>query len=203
MAARLNKKAGGTPTTPSTGTPAPAKAKPSPATPKSSSSPPAKSAAASGSRPKVWPDGINEPLEPADKWRWTAARFIKKHWDKHGCATSQQALREHLESKKMEDYHANLFHLLEVAAEETPSGIPESIRVLALASNEADSGIPANELHLVMASLMEGAGEGHNAAWYAGKIIAGWSRRESIRLHDNFIFWTINPLSSVSELPTR
>ena len=106
---------------------------------------------------KVWPDGINEPIEPADKWRWTAARFIKKHWDKHGCATSQQALREHLESKKMEDYHANLFHLLEVAAEETPSGIPESIRVLALASNEADSGIPANELHLVMASLMEGA----------------------------------------------
>lgn len=78
--------------------------------------------------------------------------------------------------------HANLFHLLEVAAKETPTGIPELVRVLALASNEADSGIPANELPLVMASLMEGTGEGHNSAWYAGKIIEGWKRRESIRL---------------------
>ena len=78
--------------------------------------------------------------------------------------------------------HANLFHLLEVAARETPSGIPETVRILALASNEADSGIPANELPLVMSSIMEGTGEGHNAAWYAQKIIAGWKRRESIRL---------------------
>jgi len=52
---------------------------------------------------KVWPDGIMEAMEPDDKWRWTAARFIKKHWDKHGRAPSQTAVREHLES--MEDYH--------------------------------------------------------------------------------------------------
>lgn len=52
---------------------------------------------------KVWPDGIMEAMQPDDKWRWTAARFIKKHWDKHGCAPSQTAVREHLES--MEDYH--------------------------------------------------------------------------------------------------
>jgi hypothetical protein len=52
---------------------------------------------------KVWPNGINEAMEPPDKWRWTAARFIKKHWDKHGCAPSQTAVREHLEA--MEHYH--------------------------------------------------------------------------------------------------
>ncbi len=52
---------------------------------------------------KVWPDGIMDAMEPADKWRWTAARFIIKHWNKHGFAPTQQALREHLES--MEDYH--------------------------------------------------------------------------------------------------
>ena len=61
MAARSNKKAGGTPTTRSTGTPAPAKAKPSPATPKSSSSPPAKSAAALGSRPRRGSEGNSKP----------------------------------------------------------------------------------------------------------------------------------------------
>ena len=97
----------------------------------------------------------------------------------HGPAIlANHGLRYHHFSKD----HANLFHLLEVAARETPTGIPESVRVLALASNEADSGIPANELPLVMASLLEGTGEGHNAAWYAGKIIAGWKRRESILL---------------------
>lgn len=52
---------------------------------------------------KIWPDGINEAMEPDNKWRWTAARFIKKHWDKHGSAPSQTAVREHLEA--MANYH--------------------------------------------------------------------------------------------------
>jgi len=52
---------------------------------------------------KVWPDGIMGAMEPNDKWRWTAARFIKKHWDKHGCAPRGQVVREHLDAT--EDYH--------------------------------------------------------------------------------------------------
>ena len=76
--------------------------------------------------------------------------------------------------------HATLFRILEVAAGETPSGIPEMIRIQALASNERDSGIPAAEVSQALACLTEGTGEAHNAAWYAGKILAGWSRRESL-----------------------
>lgn len=75
-----------------------------------------------------------------------------------------------------------LFHLVTVAAAETPTGIPEIIRIHALASNEMDSGIPTSELAMAMAALMDGTGDARNAAWYAAKIIAGWKRRESIRL---------------------
>jgi hypothetical protein len=52
---------------------------------------------------KVWPDGKMNVVEPNDKWKWTAARFIRAHWQKHDCAPSQTAVREHLEA--MEHYH--------------------------------------------------------------------------------------------------
>lgn len=52
---------------------------------------------------KVFPNGIDGPIKPDNKWKWAAARFIKKHWDKTGCWPKQQAVREYLEG--IEDYH--------------------------------------------------------------------------------------------------
>ncbi len=87
-----------------------------------------------------------------------------------------------LRRKHFSAANERLFHLVAVAAAETETGIPETIRIHALASHEADSGIPASELSMTLAALMEGTGDASNAAWYARGIIAGWKRRESIRL---------------------
>lgn len=93
------------------------------------------------------------------------------------------ALTAHgLKRKHFTDTNGKLFHLVTVAAGETATGIPEMIRIISLASNEADSGIPASELSQALAALTEGTGDALNAAWYAGHIIAGAKRRESLRL---------------------
>jgi hypothetical protein len=80
--------------------------------------------------------------------------------------------------------NAPLFHLVDVAARETDSGIPEIVRILELASNEADSGIPQSELAATMAALTDGTGNPTNATWYVREIMAGHRRREDLRLTD-------------------
>ena len=80
--------------------------------------------------------------------------------------------------------NAPLFHLVDVAARETDSGIPEIVRIWELASNEADSGIPQSELAATMAALTVGTGNPTNVTWYVHEIMAGHRRREDLRLTD-------------------